>query len=111
MAQRYELPKIHKPGCLLRSIVSSIGLPTFFFIRTSLLYIIELKKPKSQSRSSTELINKINNIKIPTNQSLISLDVTAFFINIPKELVKKSIEIRYETLCKFTSVPRDDLLN
>jgi hypothetical protein len=60
----YVLPKIHKEGNRLRTIVSSIGLPCYPLVRY-ILEIIKLLAGRSHShfKNSQDLIQKLRNIK------------------------------------------------
>ncbi|XP_011869607.1 PREDICTED: uncharacterized protein LOC105562989, partial [Vollenhovia emeryi] len=82
----YGLPKIHKAGFPLRVIVSSIGSPYGLACFIHDILQQSIKKPCSHIKDSWTLANIIKGKKINTNDILISLDVTALFTNIPREL-------------------------
>ena len=72
----YGLPKIHKGGNPIRSIVSYVGSPTYnlasFF---SSVISKNTTPPKSKIINSFKLIQKLKTVSIPNNFVLASLDV------------------------------------
>lgn len=79
-----RVPKIHKDNVPLRIIISSIGSSTYSLAR----YIQNiLPTPKSCIKDSWSFVDKIHNLSIGDNETLLSLDVGALFANIPTELV------------------------
>jgi len=92
----YGLPKVHKQGFPLRIVVSSVGSP-LYDVGRFLHEIINssIRKPASNIKDSWSFVNKINKTYIETNEILVSLDVTSFFNNIPKELVMQGIKNRW----------------
>jgi len=80
----YELPKIHKPGCRLRVIVSSIGSP-LYLLATFLHNILFKSIPKANSyivKISFELVENLKRLHITDEYKLISLDVKSLFTNV-----------------------------
>ena len=96
LAKAYGLPKIHKADVPLRPIISLVNSPTHFLAK---LVYTELKKcikpPSSRVNNSFEFKNTISNINVPSGFSLLSLDVSSLFTNIPCELVLRSLDKRY----------------
>ncbi|XP_071581632.1 uncharacterized protein [Temnothorax nylanderi] len=95
----YGLPKIHKNGFPLRIIVSALGSPLYNV--ASFLHDIlhrSIRPPKSHIKDSWSFVREINDIEINTDEVLVSLDVTALFTNIPKELVLRAIEERWHDI-------------
>ena len=83
----YGLPKIHKPGCPLRVIVSSIG-SLLYPLATYLHNILFKTIPKANSyiKNSFELVDKLKRLHITDEYKLISLDVKSLFMNVPMEI-------------------------
>ena len=83
----YGLPKIHKPDCPLRVIVSSIGSP-LYPLATYLHNILFKSIPKANSyiKNSFELVEKLKRLHITDEYNLISLDVKSLFTNVPMEI-------------------------
>jgi len=101
----YGLPKIHKPGHPLRIIVSSLGSPLYEVAKfLNELLSTSLKKPQSHIKDCWSFVNEIKRSKIDSNDILVSLDVTSLFTNIPKELVIRAIEDRWEFIQKNTKL-------
>ncbi|XP_024871861.1 uncharacterized protein LOC112454599, partial [Temnothorax curvispinosus] len=95
----YGLPKIHKNGFPLRIIVSALGSPLYnvaSFLHSILHHSI--RPPKSHIKDSWSFVREIKDIEINTDEVLVSLDVTALFTNIPKELVLRGIEKRWQDI-------------
>jgi len=91
----YGLPKIHKPGHPLRIVVSSVGSPSYDiakFIHGILSGSI--KKPYSHVKDGWSFAATINGRTIEPHEMLVSLDITALFTNIPKELVMRGVTDR-----------------
>ena len=83
----YGLPKIHKPSCPLRVIVSSIDSPLYPL--TTYLHNILFKsilKANSYIKNSFELVEKLKRLHITDEYKLISLDVKSLFTNVPMEI-------------------------
>jgi len=92
----YGLPKIHKPGCPLRVVISSVGSPLYNVAKyLHNILSCSIKKPRSFIKDSRSFVEKINKITITSEEILVSLDVDALFTNIPKELVRRGIEDRW----------------
>jgi len=79
LPRAYGLPKIHKPGEQYRIIVSSIDSPLYSL--ASYLHQIlndHIPKPKSHIKNSLQLIDRLKNVTLNNNQTLISLDVKKY---------------------------------
>lgn len=95
----YILPKIHKPNLSYRPIVSSINGPLHKlgrFIHTKLLPLTS--DHFSSTKNSLHFKQSTESIIIPDGYTLISLDVTSLFTNVPIELVKNAINNRKNKL-------------
>ena len=81
----YILPKIHKPGCPGRPIVSSCGAPTEGISRLVDFHLRPLVgKIPSYIKDTTDFLLKLNTIaNLPSDTMLATLDVTALYTNIP----------------------------
>ncbi|XP_071582050.1 uncharacterized protein [Temnothorax nylanderi] len=88
----YGLPKIHKNGFPLRIIVSALGI-------------------SYQGHCSWSFVREINDREIKADEVLVSLDVTALFTNIPKELVLKAIEKRWQDISQITKLSLPQFLH
>ena len=85
IARFYLLPKIHKPGCPGRPIVSSSGAPTEnissfvdFFLKPCVSRI------SSYIRDTTDFLNKLRALpQLPTGSLLVTLDASSLYTNIP----------------------------
>ncbi|XP_011701227.1 PREDICTED: uncharacterized protein LOC105457947 [Wasmannia auropunctata] len=91
LPRAYGLPKIHKPSCPFRLIISSIDSSLYFFA----IFVHNILKdsiPKAPSRidNSFELVEKLKGMKLDDNYTLISLDVVFLFTNVPLDLVIES---------------------
>lgn len=104
----YGLRKIHKEGCKLRPVVSSIKGPSYKLGR----YIHQLLSPlvclnNINVKDSTEFVAFINRAQLPKNYILISLDVVSLFTNVPKMLVNKIIEEKWDSLSEIVKMKKD----
>ncbi|XP_072759915.1 uncharacterized protein [Anoplolepis gracilipes] len=111
LPRAYGLPKIHKPNCPLRIIVSSINIPLYNI--ASYLHKIMIKCfPVSHSfiKNSFELVDKIKNVNLDNGYKLISLDVVSLFANIPIELAIESISNRWNFISEEIELPMSKFL-
>ena len=65
--------------------------------------------PISQVKNSFIFKGVILKIKIPSDHIMISLDATSLFANVPIDLVKNSIEKRWNLINKATNLPLQEL--
>ena len=82
----YFLPKIHKCPIKIRPIVSCTNGPTY----TASAYIDKLLQPhmkrvKSYLRNSTDLVRRLQTLKVPPNAFLVTLDIESLYTNITHE--------------------------
>lgn len=110
-AKIYGLVKVHKAGYPIRPIVSSIKAPTY---QLSKMYSRILKnvvgKTYRSIKNSFELAKKLRRVRLPKNHVLISLDVVSLFTKIPSELIYAAIHKKWNTIKKFTSLPKEEFL-
>ena len=92
----YGLPKIHKPDIPLRPIVASRGSITYNTAKyvASILAPLVGKTPY-HIHNSQDLVNKLSNIQLTKEESLVSYDVTALFTSVP---VDASVTIIHDIL-------------
>lgn len=107
----YGLPKIHKPSCRLRPIVSYIGSPLYNLskFKCNILNNI-IGKTGRTVKNSYEFKSKIENTILPPGHSLISLDVISLFTNTPSDLVIQQIEKKWDSIKIHTSIPKSDFI-
>ncbi|XP_071571138.1 uncharacterized protein [Temnothorax nylanderi] len=111
LPRAYGLPKIHKPGCPLRIIVSSINSP--LYVLASYLHNIiyqNITFPTMHLKNNSQLVNELSGITLESNYKLISLDVVSLFTNVPIELTINSIEKRWDSISKRTHIPKDEFI-
>ena len=88
----YSLIKLHKTGLPIRPVVSFFSAPSYKVSKK----LIDLIKnytcfsSKFQIINSYDLVNKINNLRLPHNCKLLSFDVTNLFPSIP---IKETITL------------------
>ncbi len=81
----YGLPKIHKPSCPLRPIVSSIGSVSYQaarFVADIIAPLVGASSPH-HLKNSQDLVNKISDLTLTNEDIMVSYDVTALFTNTP----------------------------
>jgi hypothetical protein len=82
----YLLPKIHKESNPGRQIVSANGRPTekiSEFIDFHLQPFVE--NLPSHIKDTTDYLKKLENLTIPENTTLVTMDVTSLYTNIPHD--------------------------
>ena len=108
----YGLPKIHKIGCPLQPVVSSINSPTYFLSQQYaqiLKYLII--RLESHIKSSYELEEKLKNTSISDDHILVSIDATSLHTNVSKKIVIESIRKRYHQIYKIYKIPLNEIIN
>ncbi|XP_071579386.1 uncharacterized protein [Temnothorax nylanderi] len=108
----YGLPKIHKTGFPMRVIVSAIGSPLYSVAR----FIHEIlhdsiPKPRSHVKDGWSFVKGIANVRIGSDEVLVSLDVTALFTNIPNESVYESVRKRWNYISQNTKLSLPQFLH
>jgi hypothetical protein len=82
----YLLPKIHKENNPVRPIVSANGHST-----EKILGVIDfhlrsfVEKLPSHIKDTTDYLKKMENLTIPKNTTLVTMDVTSLYTNIPRD--------------------------
>ena len=80
----YGLPKIHKNGALLHSIVNTIGSPTYKLSKhLDILLKPLVGKKNSFVKDSTSWVQDICNETLKDNDILVSFDVVSLYTKIP----------------------------
>ncbi|CAD6218317.1 GSCOCG00012914001-RA-CDS, partial [Cotesia congregata] len=108
----YGLRKTHKPGCVMRPVVSSIKSPCYKIAR----FLHQILSTSLSSRfvfsikNSFEFVKFTKEVRLPKDYVLVSLDVVVLFTNIPKQLVKDIINEDWHELSGLIKIPKDILL-
>ena len=108
----YGLPKLHKPNCPLRPITSFIGSPTYNLskcISKSLQKTVGLNE--FYIKDSWSFKNKVSNLTIPKNFTIISLDIVSMYTSITWDLIVKSIKNRWKSIKPHTFLNYKDFNN
>ncbi|XP_043483513.1 uncharacterized protein LOC122511979 isoform X1 [Leptopilina heterotoma] len=108
----YGLPKLHKNNIPMRPITSFIGNPIY---NLSKLIANILKKSLNTEnnhyiKDSWDFKNKLNNIFIPPNFTIFSLDVVSMYTNISWTLINNTIKSKWSEIEKHTNFSQDDFL-
>jgi len=96
LSREYGLPKVHKPDCPFRIVVSSLDSPLYnlaTFLRKILIKNISVTD--SHLNNSFDLVQKLKDIHVNDDYILISLDVVSLFTNIPIDLAIESVSKRW----------------
>lgn len=111
LPRAYGLPKIHKPNCPFRVIVSSINTP-LYQLAAFLHNIIYDAIPRAHSHvaNSFELVKKLSGVQLNDHFKLLSLDVVSLFTNIPLDLALDGVLERWCLIKEKCSIPRDEFL-
>ncbi|XP_044751208.1 uncharacterized protein LOC123311365 [Coccinella septempunctata] len=110
----YGLPKIHKEGTPLRPIVSTIKSPTSELSK----FVADILKSAFKDdfhtwavKDSFDFAEKVNNLQIPPDHEILSLDVISLFTNISWELTEKIIVDNWSRIEAVTNIPRPKFVN
>jgi len=109
LESEYGLPKIHKPNCPLRIIVSTINSP-LFHLAIFLKEILQggLDNSFGFVSNSYQLVRELKEFALDPDHIMVSLDVTSLFTNVPIELAMNSIERRWSSISHNTLIPLED---
>lgn len=104
----YGNPKIHKVGYPLRPIVASIQSPmsTLAEFIAKILSNAYNQNNDYYIKDSFEFATFINDLAIPPEYEVVSLDVVNLFGNIYKELVMKVLETKWSKIEEHCNVPK-----
>lgn len=92
LAKFYGLPKVHKNGCPLRPITSTVGSPGYYLSKVFLLLLNEVFPPTDiHIRDTVEFIDHTKNLRIKKDDVLISFDVVSMFTAIPVDYIIETI--------------------
>nr|VZI53306.1 unnamed protein product [Spirometra erinaceieuropaei] len=92
MARFYGLPKIHKNGAPLRSIVSLRGTPTFNLAKWMFRRLNCLTSASdTPTRSSVHFLERLKGLHIDADEVMVSYDVTSLFTLTQKDLAVKTV--------------------
>ena len=105
----YGLPKIHKPGIPLRSIVSSTGTATYNTAKE----LARILKPLVGSsihhvQNTRDFVEQIKEIRLKQRECIISYDVAALFTSVP---IQPVINIIKEKIARDTELHKRTSMN
>ena len=111
----YGLPKIHKPGTPLRSIVSSIGAATYNTAKE----LAKILKPlvgmsAHHVQNTRDFVEQLKDVRLKQGECIISYDVTALFTSVPIHPVLNIIKQRLANdndLHKRTTMSTSHIIN
>lgn len=107
----YGLPKIHKHGLPLRPIVSSINSPAYALSKFLVKILNHMTADSIYNvKNSTELKDRLSNVRMEVGEVLVSFDVVSLFTNIPVQLCTKIIEREWDRLKSYTDIPMKKFL-
>lgn len=108
----YGLPKVHKPNCPLRPIISQINGPAADINHIVDKYLeVAMRHIPEILQDTTDFLNKIKNItQISDKTILITADITSLYTNIPqKEGAAWVSEFYEETIKHWTAADKSQL--
>ncbi|XP_055918518.1 uncharacterized protein LOC129950611 [Eupeodes corollae] len=101
----YGLPKTHKPSMPMRPIVSSLNLPCYELSRfVGRILQSVTNETKYTVKNSYEFVDKARNVKLQSNDVLVSFDVISLFTNIPVQLAINIIKKKWDTISRHTKI-------
>ncbi|XP_062542205.1 uncharacterized protein LOC134210194 [Armigeres subalbatus] len=103
----YGAPKAHKEGLPLRPVVACMTSPSYKLSKYVGAIIQKSLNSNFNIEDSFSFCEYINNVQLPPDYILISLDVVSLFTCIPKELVLHDIIMHWEEIQKHTNINLD----
>ena len=98
----YFLPNVHKTPTKLRPIVLCLGGPTERASRyLDALLQPHAKRVESYIENSTEVVNHLRDLILPSDASLASLDIDSLYMNVSHELAIETFSRRFCSHPKF----------
>jgi len=112
LPRAYGLPKVHKPDCPFRIIISSIDSP-LYSLATYLHNIIDNGMPKAKTHidNSFLLSETLSDLRFENDTCLISLDAVSLFTNIPIDLAMDCLTKRWNLFSRDCKIPKQEFLN
>ncbi|BHF72192.1 hypothetical protein SprV_0401525600 [Sparganum proliferum] len=103
LARFYGLPKVHKDGAPLRSIVTLKGTPTYGRAKWLFRRLMFLTAESDTTVSSSEqFLEKLQGVRLHPNEVMVYFDVTSLFTSIPHDLAIEKIELLLQSKCDET---------
>jgi hypothetical protein len=112
----YGLPKIHKPGCPLRPIVSYLGSPLYRIAQYLSLVLQPLLSKTYSVRNSSQFVKELVQVNPKQDDVFVSFDVVSLFPSVPPDLVLDIVKSLLDStpsllsMCLFTIDQMLDLL-
>lgn len=103
----YGQPKAHKPGLPLRPVVPNVTAPSYNLSKFVGQVMQQSLVSKYNIKDSFSFCQFINNITLPGDHVLVSLDVKSLFTSIPKSLAINSIIMRWDEIRPNTNICLD----
>jgi len=112
LPKAYGLPKLHKTGCPLRIIISSLNSP-LYKLADYLHKIIKCSVPEARSSvgNSFKLVENLNGKFLGPRYTLASLDVVSLFTNVPFEYVYEAISNRWHFVEHNTAMSKEEFID
>lgn len=108
----YGLPKIHKPDVPMRPIISSVNSTTYNISK----YLSDILKVTFNNTNNYNIKDtftfaiEMENIILPENYVLISLDVVSLFTNIPLNLVINILKLKWNKIKDNTKISNSNFM-
>lgn len=106
LARIYALPKVHKLNAPLRPIVSTIDSPAAVLSQYTDGILRCLLHDKYDVKNSLIVKERLNEMFISRNETLVSFDVVSLFPSIPIDLVLKILTRKWNVIKTHTNMPK-----
>ena len=106
----YGLPKIHKNDIPLRPISASMKVPCYSLSKYIGRILKNIISPTYNILNSMELKQKLDDVSLENDETMVSFDVVSLFTNIPIHLAIRNILDKWKILKEHTTIPRQTFL-
>ena len=106
----YGLPKIHKPNCPIRPILSAIKTPSYNLAKFLIPLINKWSTNEYTTKDTFHFTSEITNFPNANKYIMASFDIKSLFTNVPlRETIEVILNLAFQNSDKFLGFEKNDL--